>query len=339
MRNRSISLRLAVYCSVSAMLVAAAFTIGMMSGSVRIEFADFWLFITDPGKLSPSAHTILADLRLPRVLLGIFTGAALALAGTGFQGILRNPLADPYIVGTSSGASLGACLAIILHIPSPVTWLSPVPFFAFIGALAAMIIVYKLAEIDKKVPVETFLLAGVVVSSFAGALVSFLMTIAGNDLHRAMLWLMGTLGQSDMQSAMLMLPYLIVGAIALIIMAPALNIAGMGEETASSLGVNTEHLKLGVIAAGSLITAAAVAFSGLIGFMGLFIPHITRMITGPDHRILLPVSALNGAAFLVLADTFARTLAAPKELPVGVITAIVGAPFFFWLLRRKKRLF
>ena len=178
-----------------------------------------------------------------------------------------------------------------------------------------------------------------VVSSFAGALVSFLMTIAGNDLHRAMLWLMGTLGQSDMQSAWLMLPYLIIGAIALMIMAPALNIAGMGEETASSLGVNTEHLKLGVIAAGSLITAAAVAFSGLIGFMGLFIPHITRMITGPDHRILLPVAALNGAAFLVLADTCARTLAAPKELPVGVITAIVGAPFFFWLLRRKKRLF
>jgi len=310
----------------------------MLVGSVPITPSDLWLAWTDPARLDPATAAILLDLRLPRVLLGMLVGASLALAGSGFQGILRNPLADPYIVGTSAGAALGASLAIVLHLPSPLPWLSPVPALAFMGALGAMLAVYRLARIGNTLPVETFLLAGVVVGSFAGAMVSFLMTIAHEDLPRVVFWLMGSLGQADATRVALVSPYLLIGGVALYLLSPALNLASMGDEAAWSLGVDVERLKIRVILAGSLVTAAAVSASGLIGFLGLLVPHLARMLVGPDHRVLMPASALGGAAFLVLADTVARTVGAPQEIPVGVVTALVGAPFFFWLLHRRKGL-
>lgn len=338
MRAAPLALRLATACGGGALLVVLAGLVGMLAGSVALSPSDVWTALTDPSRLDPSSAAILLDLRLPRVLLGMLVGASLALVGSSFQGILRNPLADPYIVGTSAGAALGATLAIVLHLPSPLPWLSPVPALAFLGALASMLTVYRLARIGNTVPVETFLLAGVVVGSFAGAMVSFLMTIAKEDLPRVVFWLMGSLGQADASRVALVAPYLLAGGLALYLLSPALNLASLGDEAAWSLGVEVERLKVGVIVAGSLVTAAAVSASGLIGFLGLVVPHVARMLVGPDHRVLLPASALGGAAFLVLADTAARTLAAPRELPVGVLTALVGAPFFFWLLHRRRSL-
>lgn len=334
----SLAARLALTCALGLLLVAVAGLVGLLAGSVAVAPADVYEALVHGQGADASVVSIIRDLRLPRVLLGMLVGASLALAGASFQGILRNPLADPYIVGTSAGAALGAALGIVLHLPSPLPWLSPVPALAFLGALGAMVLVYRLARIGNTVPVETFLLAGVVVGSFAGAMVSFLLTLAREDLPRIVFWLMGSLAQADGDRVALVAPYLLVGGVGLFLLSPALNLASLGDEAAWSLGVEVERLKLQVVLAGSLVTAAAVSTSGLIGFLGLAVPHLARMIVGPDHRVLLPASALGGAAFLVLADTAARTVAAPTELPVGVLTALVGAPFFFWLLHRRRSL-
>ena len=338
MRRAPLALRLALTCLAGLALVLGAVLVGLLAGSVPVAPGEVWLALTDPGRLDPASSAILLELRLPRVVLGLLVGASLALAGSSFQGILRNPLADPYIVGTSAGASLGAALALVLHLPSPLPGLSPVPAMAFLGSLASMLAVYRLARIGNTVPVETFLLAGVVVGSFAGAMVSFLMAMDREELPRVVFWLMGSLAGADRSSAWLVAPYLLVGGTALYLLSPALNLASLGDEAAWSLGVHVERLKIGVVLAGSLVTAAAVSASGLIGFLGLAVPHLARMLVGPDHRILLPASALGGAAFLVLADTAARTVAAPREIPVGVLTALVGAPFFFLLLHRRRSL-
>lgn len=334
----TLSVRLALTVLGGLVLVALAGMLGLLAGSVAVAPADVYAALVHGQGADASVVSIIRDLRLPRVLLGMLVGASLALAGASFQGILRNPLADPYIVGTSAGAALGAALGIVLHLPSPLPWLSPVPALAFLGALASMVLVYRLARIGNTVPVETFLLAGVVVGSFAGAMVSFLLTLAREDLPRIVFWLMGSLAQADGDRVALVAPYLLVGGVGLFLLSPALNLASLGDEAAWSLGVEVERLKLQVVLAGSLVTAAAVSTSGLIGFLGLAVPHLARMIVGPDHRVLLPASALGGAAFLVLADTAARTVAAPTELPVGVLTALVGAPFFFWLLHRRRSL-
>lgn len=334
----TLSVRLALTVLGGLVLVALAGLLGLLAGSVPVAPTDVYEALVHGQGADASVVSIIRDLRLPRVLLGMLVGASLALAGASFQGILRNPLADPYIVGTSAGAALGAALGIVLHLPSPLPWLSPVPALAFLGALGAMVLVYRLARIGNTVPVETFLLAGVVVGSFAGAMVSFLLTLAREDLPRIVFWLMGSLAQADGDRVALVAPYLLVGGVGLFLLSPALNLASLGDEAAWSLGVEVERLKLQVVLAGSLVTAAAVSTSGLIGFLGLAVPHLARMIVGPDHRVLLPASALGGAAFLVLADTAARTVAAPTELPVGVLTALVGAPFFFWLLHRRRSL-
>ena len=323
--------------AVALLCLLGAGLLGLISGSVAIPLDNILGALRGDESVPYAQRTIVLDLRLPRVLLGMMVGASLALAGCGFQSIMRNPLADPYIVGTSAGASLGVAVAIVLHLPAPVSWLSPLPFFAFLGALSAMLAVYCLSRVRGTLPMDTFLLAGVVVGSFAGAMVSFLMTIAGNDLQNLLAWLMGSLAQADYHLISLAAPYMALGGAILLGLASSLNLMGLGEESAQSLGLNVERFKLLVIAAGALVTAAAVASAGLIGFVGLFIPHIARILVGPDHRILLPVAALSGAAFLVLADLAARTLAAPRELPVGVLTALIGAPFFFWLLRSRRR--
>ncbi|MBQ7567492.1 iron ABC transporter permease [bacterium] len=336
-RRSSLSKRFLVFGGIAAVVLMAAIILGLTIGSAEVPLRDIFGMLSGKADISPTVRTIVMELRGPRVLLGLMVGANLALAGCGFQGIMRNPLADPYIVGTSAGASLGATLAIVLHLPTPVAWASPIPAFAFLGALGAMLLVYRLSAIGGSVPMETFLLAGVVVGSFAGAMVSFLMTLADRDLYSVITWLMGSLSQADSSMVILVLPYTAVGVIAMICLAPALNIISMGEESASSLGVDIEKLKISVIIVGSLITAASVAAAGIIGFLGLFIPHIVRMVTGPDHRILLPIAALVGASFLILTDLAARTLFAPRELPVGVLTALIGAPFFFWLLHRRRR--
>lgn len=325
----------AVILAAAILVLLASVAAAAVYGSVSLPWSDFFSLLTNSSSVPEASRIIMADLRWPRILLAIFTGAALALAGCGFQAILRNSLADPYIVGTSSGASLGATLAIVLHIPNFCSYLPSIPLMAFVGAVLAMLAVYRLAKVDNVLPVGTFLLAGVIVGSFTGAMVSLLMSLAGQDLQRVVIWMMGTLDQADNTSLLAVAPYLLLGGGALYFYAVPLNMLCMGEEQAKSLGVNVETLKVVVVAACSLMTAASVAVAGMIGFLGLVIPHITRLLVGPDHRLLLPVGAVNGASFLVIADTIARTIIAPQELPVGVLTALVGAPFFFFILKKK----
>lgn len=278
---------------------------------------------------------IVREIRLPRVLLASLVGASLALAGAAFQGMLRNPLADPYIVGTSSGAACGAAIAIALGLSQSfdVAWPAR-PLFSFFGAILAMVFVFALSRVDGRLPVDTFLLAGVVVGSFLWAFVSFLLAASHDKMKEIVFWLMGDLSLASWPMISMMWPYLVVGAGALGALSHRLNLLALGEESAAALGVAVERTKILIVVFASLVTAAAVSVSGLIGFVGLCVPHITRSLSGPDHRLLLPACALGGAAYLVLADTAARMMA-PAELPVGVLTALFGGPFFFVILRRR----
>ena len=279
---------------------------------------------------------ILMELRVPRVVSGALVGAALALCGAVLQALLRNPLADPYVLGISSGAALGAVLAILFGLGSIALGGYAVPAAAFSGALLTLLFVYFLARVQGRVPAQTMLLAGFIVSAFFLAIIMFLISWTSDErLFQVTFWLMGNLEYMASKPLAGIFLYLLVGSAVLFSRAKDLNLAALGEETASELGVEVERLKKITFVSASLITGAVVSVSGLIGFVGLVVPHLVRMIWGPDHRFLLPGSALAGAILLVLADTIARTILAPSEVPVGVITALGGAPFFVYLLRRK----
>lgn len=285
----------------------------------------------------PANEIIVLKVRLPRVVLAGLVGAGLSVAGAMFQGLLRNPLADPYIIGVSAGASLGASVALVFGLAVSVAGLSSVPVMAFFGAVGTMLLVYAMGRVHGKISVDTFLLSGVVVGSFLWAMVSFLMVVAGEELTGVVMWLMGSLSGRSWQHAAMAAPYVAVGTAVAWARARDLNVMALGEEAAAYTGLDVERFKKVIIVAASLTTAAAVSVSGVIGFVGLMIPHISRMVFGPDHRTLIPASAMVGAGFLMAADTVARTVAAPAELPVGIITALMGGPFFFYLLKAKKR--
>ena len=284
-----------------------------------------------------SVETIILDIRLPRVILAGLVGAALATAGATYQGLFRNPLADPYLIGAAQGASLGAIIGFLL----PATWMvasiGVIPLFAFIGAIVSTAIVYGLARSGKTLPVTTLILAGVALSALLSSIVSYLIISSGDKMHSIIFWLMGSFSLSQWSDVGLVLPYIAVGIGVILLFARPLNIMQLDEEQAQQLGVNVERLKLVLLAASTLITAAAVSFVGTIGFVGIIIPHTVRLIWGADHRFLLPLSVLTGAIFLIAADLLARTVQAPTEIPIGIITAICGAPFFLYLLRRRKR--
>lgn len=324
-------------------------------GSVHISWHEILILIKNKLTGKPLEgmpdETIIFQIRIPRALLAVLVGASLSVAGVAFQGLLRNPLADPYIIGASAGAALGATLAMILGFKEGFLGIAPVTVMAFAGSIITIFVIYRLAVVESKIPVETFLLAGVVVGSFIWAVISFIVSIAGEKLSIIVLWLMGSLAdRSDWIHLAAVFPFFLLGSIILFIYSHKLNILTLGEEQAAHLGINVERMKLVIIIAASLVTSAAVSVSGLIGFVGLMIPHIVRMITGADHRTLLPASALAGGIFLLLADNLSRSLLpwvssfssfsslGEQEIPVGVITAIIGAPFFFYLLykRRKK---
>ncbi|WP_425498750.1 vitamin B12 ABC transporter permease BtuC [Haloplanus salilacus] len=280
---------------------------------------------------APASHrTIVLSIRLPRIALGAVVGFALASAGTVMQGFFRNPMADPSIVGVSAGAAAGAVAAIVAPVAIPFA----LPVAAFAGALCAAFGVYLLASEGGRTPVETLLLAGVAVQTFLGAVVSFLLVSAGRDIREAIYWLMGHLQHSTWTEAGVAGAVVLPGFLALLAYAHDLNVLLLGEEDAHSLGIEVERTKRLLLAVASLLTAAAVAVAGVIGFVGLIVPHVMRLLVGPDHRILLPTSALAGASFLVATDTVARAGAA--ELPVGIVTAAIGAPFFLYLLRNRE---
>jgi iron complex transport system permease protein len=284
-----------------------------------------------------SLATIIIDIRLPRVILAGLVGAALAIAGATYQGLFRNPLADPYLIGVAQGASLGAVIGFLLPAAWNLSGFGLIPIFAFTGAILATVIVYLLARIGKTLPVTTLILAGVALSALLQSIVSYLVISSGEKMHGIIFWMMGSFSMSQWSEVGVVLPYVAVGTAVIIIFARLLNVMQLDEEQAQQLGVNVEKYKLILLAAATLITAAAVSFVGTIGFVGIIIPHAVRLIWGADHRYLLPLSVLTGAIFMILTDLISRTVLAPEEIPIGVITAICGAPFFLYLLRRRKK--
>jgi iron complex transport system permease protein len=306
----------------------------------QIPFLDR---IIDFSSILPANEAIILEVRLPRIIAGILIGAALAAAGVLYQGIFKNPMADSYVLGVSAGAAVGASAAILAGAGFVFFELRLIQVAAFVGALSAMFLVYNLARVGSRVPVTTLLLCGIAVNFFFFAVVGVLQIIAGDQLPDIVFWLMGGYSNVLWRDIWAILPFIVIGIVIAFFYVRDLNLLAMGEETAHHLGLNVERSKQILLVVASLLTAAAVSVCGLIGFVGLMIPHLTRLVIGPDHRILLPTSAVIGAIFLVLCDDLTRVLFAPfatmstRELPVGLITMLFGAPFFIFLLKKKKQ--
>lgn len=320
-------------------LLVAIIFLSLGIGAVTISPVQVWTALRAPASISTAIQTIVLDFRLARALLVALTGAGLAGAGAAFQGLFRNPLADPFVIGASSGAALGATLAIILGWTTVWLGFGPVPLAAFGGALLAVGLAYSISELSGQVTTLTLLLAGTALSSFFSAGVSLLMVLNDNDMAKIFFWLLGGFSGRSWSDLWVALPYVLIGLLGLGLLARPLDVLAFGEETAQGLGVPVKQIRLLIVLCAALATAAAVASSGIIGFVGLIAPHIARLLWGPIHARLLPTSALLGALLLVLADTAARTVLAPVELPVGILTALLGAPFFLYLLRARREIF
>ncbi len=325
--------------AVLAVLVAGAI------GSATISLSHEVLIILDALGLpvarpwSEADASILLQLRLPRVLGAFIVGAALGTAGALMQGVFRNPLADPYVLGSSAGAGLGVVLAYALSLRFTALGFGPVPLLAFAGAMGATLLVYALARVGWRTPLTHLLLAGVAVGSLLGATMSFLMLLSAalqSQLRSVLAWLAGGVALSGWQELRVLIPLFCLTLIGAWLLSRPLDALALGEDSAAHLGISVERAKLLAIATASLLTAVAVAIGGLIGFVGLVVPHAVRLVVGPPHRLLVPACALGGGAFLVMMDLAARTVAAPNEIPVGLLTAFVGAPFFLYLLRRRR---
>lgn len=280
-------------------------------------------------------HTIVLNLRLPRLLLAALVGMCLALSGAIMQALFQNPMADPYIVGVSSGAGLGAVVAMMVAPPLTLLGMTAVPALAFIGALGVVLIVYLLSQRAGRVHTATLLLTGIAVGSLVSAVTSFLLLVMEQDLRGVLFWLLGGLSGRSWPQVAMIAPQALIGLAACLVTVRPLNLLLLGEDTAASLGLNVTVTKRWLLALASLLAAGAVAVGGIIAFVGLVVPHLTRLLVGPDHRHLLPVAALGGALLLVLADVVSRLLLPPSELPLGIITSALGCPFFLYLLRRQ----
>ena len=332
---------LSVLAAASALVIVAALRLGAEDISWAATARIFLQAVSGrqaEAALHDSAAIILLQVRLPRVLLAFMVGGCLAAVGVGLQALLRNPLADPYVLGISSGAALGSAIALLLGIGTTVLAVSALPLCAVAGALISILLVYRIAVSYGHLPVHTLLLAGVILNAIFSALIMFITSIIDpNRAFAIMSWLMGTLMASDYPALAALAVYLLVGGLILFRQGGALNLLTLGEEPARALGVEVERVKKIVFVCTALLTGAVVSVSGLIGFVGMVVPHAMRLLAGADHRLLLPASALVGGMFLTAADALARTVLAPAEIPVGVVTALVGGPFFIYLLMVKKR--
>lgn len=305
-------------------------------GAVPLSFGELWRALWHRSDYTDStASLILWELRLPRVLLAACVGGALGMVGCAFQGLLRNPLADPYIVGASSGSAVGAAVGVLLGWHTLGLGLG-LTGLAFLSGLMVLALVMALSRRNGTLRMTSFLLMGVAISASLWGIVTLLLVLAGEDLGRVLYWLLGGLLNADWQRLEWVAVPTALGGLVLMSQARALNLYAAGEEIAIHLGVSVERLKWSVLAAGALMVSATVAVAGIIGFVGWLVPHLLRRVLGGDHRILIPLSALGGALLLVWADTLARTLARPVELPVGVITALIGTPVFIWIMRQQK---
>jgi len=318
----------------SFIFLLIAILLSLAIGSVFIAPKELWQVILGHG--NETFASILWKIRLPRTVLIALTGAALGGSGATYQGLFRNPLADPFLIGVASGAGLGAVIAMSVKWPYTFWGLMAIPMSAFIAALLTVFIVYSLARVGNTIPTTNLILAGVAFSSFATSLTSFLMLRSTGEVRRALGWLLGGASQSGWTAILAIMPYLLIGIGILIFSGHALNLLQFGDDQAQQLGLNVTRTKRILLAAASLATAAAVAFSGIIGFIGLIVPHLIRLWFGPDYRRLLPLSILGGATALLICDIVARVIIAPQEIPVGIITALIGAPFFLWVLKNSK---
>jgi iron complex transport system permease protein len=336
--------RLLLQCGLLAAILFVVVVVALKLGAVQVSLYGLArdlisVLLHQTSALTSDYGMIILEIRLPRILLAIVVGASLSVAGTSFQALLRNPLADPYVLGISSGAALGAVLALIIepHLALPV-WLAALftPFGAFLGAAATIAAVYFLGRRQGQIDSATLLLAGIISASFLSAIIMFLMTtLSGRDFRGMAFWLMGDLSSSLQSSVRWVLGVgFFAAAGAIYTTASDLNLLLAGEKEAMHLGVDVRRVRLLVYIAASILTGLAVSVSGAIGYVGLLVPHVMRLLFGSDHRILLPTAAFGGAIALVLADTLARTVVAPSELPVGAMTALAGAPLFIYLLRR-----
>lgn len=311
--------------------MVACLSVGVMS----IPFSQVIAVLFGGGTGSQS--WVIMNLRLPRVILAAMVGASLAIAGATMQGLFRNPMASPSVLGISSGAAFGAALAIILG----VSWTNgsfAIPAMAFVFSFITLFLVYTVSRNRSGyVPVETLLLAGIAVGSLFSALVSAMEYFAGEQLSGVVFWMMGGLDEASWEQVAISIVPILLGCSVIMVLARDLNAMMVGEEQAGNLGINVNRTRLVLLVAASLVTAMAVSVSGVIGFVGLIIPHVVRILVGPDHRILLPASIVSGAIFMILTDTLARTVIAPAELPVGIITSLLGAPFFIYLLMSRKK--
>ena len=341
-RRKNMVLGILIFLLLLVTIVAAASV-----GSAQLSIGDSLKIILSriPGisnlismdSIKPTHIKIVWNIRIPRILLAGLSGASLALVGACFQGLFRNPLADPQIIGVSSGAALGATIAVLSGITLNFLGLGVVGIFAFVGAILTVFLVYRLACTGNQASVVYIVLSGTAISSMLSAVISLLMSIRREQLEKVYMWTLGSFSAATMSKVCFLLVFFLVCSCILFLYSKELNIFSTGEETAQSLGVDTAKVKKVIIIVASLLVAACVSVCGIIGFVGLIIPHCIRLIFGPKHERLLPLSALTGAIFLILCDTLARIVRAPGELPVGVITALCGAPYILILLSKYKR--
>ncbi|WP_121439888.1 FecCD family ABC transporter permease [Salisediminibacterium halotolerans] len=341
----SLSKRFVFMYAAAAVFLSGASMLSLFYSSVTVPVASIVQIIFERGigldlglTASESEGRIIWDIRLPRVMLAMCVGASLALAGAAFQGLLRNPLADPYTIGVSSGASLGAVIVIFFQLSLAGLGAFTLPLAAIASGFATLLIVFGLVQLtSRSLAIETVILAGIIISSFIGAIISLIISLGDQDaMTQIIYWLYGSVGMRGWGYVQLLAPFMVVGAVILFVHYRELNAMALGEEAAEHIGVNVKRGKVFILIGASLLTGAAVAVSGTIGFVGLVIPHLVRILTGPNHRHVLPLSFIVGGGFLVLADLAARTIIAPEELPIGVLTALIGAPVFALLLIRKR---
>jgi iron complex transport system permease protein len=340
-RARMETLRRPLVLAVGGVIVLLlAIVAGIALGTVSISPADTVAILAHEYLRWPvaetwpdSAHTIVVELRLPRVLTALVVGLGLSVAGVTFQGLLRNPLADPYVLGTASGAALGAAIAVLIPVHVALLGLGLVNLLAFVGALGAVLVVYRVAGGGGRSTLTTLLLTGYAVGSLLAAGLTLAMYVSGAQLRQILLYLMGSLSGANWQSLFVGMPIILIGSMLIMTRARSLDGLLLGDDTALHLGVDVRRERALLLGLAALVTAAAVAMAGLIGFVGLVVPHVVRLVVGPSARLVLPLSAIFGGTFLIVADLVARI---PGELPVGIVTALIGAPVFVLLLRRHR---
>ncbi len=329
----------AVACLVLVAAVIAGLTMGPVSLPIRGIFAellDRLPFVTIDSGLTDLQRATLWEIRAPRVAIGVLVGSMLSVAGASYQGAFRNPLADPYLLGVAAGAGLGATIAIVAGVGAGASVLSPVPLAAFAGALVAVVLTYGVGGVGRGSSATSLVLAGVAIASFLTAFQTYVQQRNSDVLREVYSWILGRLTVVGWVDVGLIAPYIVVAIALLLTMRRTLDVMAVGDEEATTLGVRVARARMIVVVAASLGTAAAVAVSGLIGFVGIIVPHTVRLMVGGSYRRILPMSMILGAAFLVATDLLARTIVSPAELPIGVITALIGAPFFLIVLRTNR---